>query len=591
MKKTFKSVVSLLLACVAVLTVASGAIQCRAAEYSGSGTMADPYIVTNAQQLQDMRENLSAHYKLGNTIDLAGVDFKPIGRLDGGFSGSFLCELNEDNTPKYVIKNLTIKVEATSYGAENKNKWEAALFGATEGATLMGIYVLDAKITNDNFGDNRGSVVYNNYKPGMDEMNSGILVGEANNTTIVNCGATGTVDTSANHCGGLAGIARGCTIENCYSTASVTSKGYWNVGGLIGCADNTAVTGCFSTGNVKNAQSNAGGFIGNIKGTCTISDCYATGNATTNKEDCASFAPMNQSDNSTLTNCFVTGTAAAVTQNDWGSYTAENCFILSQSGVSMPQFQVADMGTIKAKLSGPNWDTSGQTPTLKNVGVVKSASGYQPQTVEIPEDTSAGTPQDTPDSTLGAGQPGSDAPQVGASEIAAMIEKLPDPEEEGAVTMDCKDAAMEAYNAYEALPAGEKDVFDAALLAKVLAIRTILSVPLAGDVVQRIADLPETGKLARKHVEEILALWKDYQFLDETVQAEIDTEAVEKLQAAYAFAQEAGSGTESAASLTTGELLLVIGCSVVFLAAITVDIVVGIVLLRKLKPAAKKGRC
>ncbi len=586
MKTAIKSIASLLLACTVVLSLASGAVVCKAAGYSGSGTMADPYIVTNAQQLQDMREDLSAHYKLGNTIDLAGVDFKPIGRLDAGFSGSFLCELNGDNTPKYVIKNLTVTVEATPYGAENKNKWEAALFGATDGATLMGIYVLDAKITNNNFGDNRGSVVYNNYKPGMDEMNSAILVGEAKNTTIVSCGTTGIVDTSANHCGGMVGIARGCTVENCYSTASVTSKGYWNVGGLIGCAESTTVTGCFSTGNVKNAQSNAGGFIGAITGTCTVSDCYATGSATTSKEDCASFAPMNQSDNSTLTNCFATGAVSAVKQNTWGGYTAVNCYVLSESGGTMPRFQSADMATIKSKLTGANWDMTGEMPVLKNIGVVKDASGYQPQTVsetgDIPENTQeeAGTE--------------SGAPQLSPAEVAAMIEKLPDPEEENAVTMDCKDAAIEAYNAYETLSMGDKDAFDAKLTAKVLAVRTKLSIPLAGSVVQGIKNLPEVNKLTSKHAEDILVLWKEFSFLDETVQAEIDVATVEKLQAAHAFVQQEQSdaGTESAdTALTTGELLLVIGCSVVFLAAITVDVAVGVVLLGRMKSTDKKGRC
>jgi len=36
---------------------------------SGSGTEDDPYLIENVYQLQDMKENLSAHYKLVTDID------------------------------------------------------------------------------------------------------------------------------------------------------------------------------------------------------------------------------------------------------------------------------------------------------------------------------------------------------------------------------------------------------------------------------------------------------------------------------------------------------------------------------------------
>ena len=147
-KKHIKVVVACLVA-VLLLSIFPN-VDTNAASYSGSGTMADPYLIQTAEQLQGIRDNLSAHYKLANTIDLSGMDFKPIGRLDAPFTGSFVCELNEDLTPKYVIKNLFITVAESAYAAQNKNKWEAAMFGATSGASFSGIYVLDAKITNKN---------------------------------------------------------------------------------------------------------------------------------------------------------------------------------------------------------------------------------------------------------------------------------------------------------------------------------------------------------------------------------------------------------------------------------------------------------
>lgn len=168
MQRTRKHISTIAVCLVAVLLLSVFPnVNVKAASYSGSGTMADPYLVQTAEQLQGIRDNLSAHYKLANTIDLSGMDFKPIGRLDAPFTGSFVCELNADLTPKYVIKNLSVTVAETSYVATTKNKWEAALFGATNGASFSGIYVLDAKITNNNYGDNTGAVIYGDYKPGM----------------------------------------------------------------------------------------------------------------------------------------------------------------------------------------------------------------------------------------------------------------------------------------------------------------------------------------------------------------------------------------------------------------------------------------
>ena len=134
-----KKLVSIALSLVLIAALAIPApMQVKAAGYSGSGTKADPYLVTNAEQLQGMRDNLSAHYRLADTIDLSGVDFKPIGRLDSPFTGTFVCQLNADKTPKYVIKNLTQTIAESAYAAENKNKWEGGLFGATSGASISG---------------------------------------------------------------------------------------------------------------------------------------------------------------------------------------------------------------------------------------------------------------------------------------------------------------------------------------------------------------------------------------------------------------------------------------------------------------------
>ena len=73
----------------------------EAFEIVGGGTLADPYIITNAAQLQKVNENLEAYYKLGSDVDLTGRNWKPIGNETYPFKG----QLDGNG---YAIKNLNI---------------------------------------------------------------------------------------------------------------------------------------------------------------------------------------------------------------------------------------------------------------------------------------------------------------------------------------------------------------------------------------------------------------------------------------------------------------------------------------------------
>ena len=584
MKKLYSLSAALLLLCFSLAIWQPALLAGAAVSYSGKGTMADPYLVTNGEQLQGMRDHLSAHFKLANTVDVKGMDFKPIGRLDAPFTGSFICELNADKTPKYAIKNLKISVAETPYSAENKSKWEAALFGATNGATISGIYMLDVNVSNQVFGDNRGSVIYNDYKPGMDEMNSAALIGMAENTMVTGCASTGVIDTRSNHCGGLIGFARNATLENCYSTVRMTSAGKWSVGGLIGTAENCTITSCYSTGNTKGSQSNINGFIGSVTGGA-FTDCYSLGNSSGGKERKASFVTWAESSAPQMTNCFALGTVDMALQNIPLDKPAKNCWVLSGTTHNMDGFTAGDKAAIKKAFTGlPNWDTSGDTPTLKNIGVVTDASKYVPGQAESP---APGTSQPAGSQNTNTESAPSEAPAADTNAVAAMIEALPDPEEPGSITLDCKEDVMKAYAAYNALSTGEKDDFDAVLAAKLNQVRYHVSLLLATDVVTRIENLPAADKLTADDTEGILALWEDYNFLDDVIKEEISPEIVKKLEDAYAFAQNGGGETASLVTIDTGltplEWAITICCGVIFLLAVAFDIFAGVWLLRRMR--------
>lgn len=591
------SVCVLLLAAVLVFASLPG-IRVNAAGYTGSGTMADPYLVQTAEQLQDMRDNLSAHYRLANTIDLSGMDFKPIGRLDAPFTGSFVCELNADMTPKYAIRNLKVEVAETPYASENKSKWEAALFGATNGATISGIYVLDAYISNQVLGDNRGAVQYGDYKPGMDEMNSAILVGQADGTTIVSCGTTGTVQTRANHCGGLVGFANNSSIENCYSTADVLSEGKWSIGGLIGTLKNTTVTSCFSTGNVSGSQGTVGGFIGSACG--TITDCYATGNVSAGSK--SSFVVC--TGDSTLTNCFTLGGAEGSGDAGEQYFTVTNCWQVSGKVHNNSKFTEGSLDQIKAAFTNlANWDVSGSQPRLKNIGVVTDSSAYTPQTVSQVADgtTSAGnepmagngTPAGNGTTTIIAGSSTSE-PTATPEEVLALIEALPDPEL-GTVTIEDKAAIKEAWNAYESLSAGDKDSFDATAFAKLADCKYQVSLLIVGDWITAVEALPDAEELTLDDIETINELWDDYQFMEESIlQSSSKYETLKaKIEAAHAYAEAnanvlPGESIEVENGLTKTELILVIICLTMFGLILAFELFVIIRILIKNKSAKKE---
>ena len=115
-----------------------------------------------------------------------------------------------------------------------------------------------------------------------DVTSRGILTNILDNGTVENVTISGSINTTSDGVGSLAGFIQGnSTINNCTSSANVSSTGAW-VGGLIGQVDDKGVltaTNCNATGNVT-GLGNVGGFIGGADwgGTCNISNSSASGN-------------------------------------------------------------------------------------------------------------------------------------------------------------------------------------------------------------------------------------------------------------------------------------------------------------------------
>lgn len=572
------------------------AVPASAASTLGSGTPSDPYIITNAEQLKGMRDNLTACYKLGNTIDLANTDFKPIGRMNEPFKGTFICELNADGSPKFVIKNLKITVAETAYISERASKWEAALFGATDGATLSGIVVLDAYIKNDNFGDHTGAVQYGDYKPGMGDMPSGVLVGEAVNSVITNCGTSGTVDSRSNSTGGFIGMAQGSTIDNCWTTATVKSSSRYQKAAFCPNIRSTTITRCAAFGSITSENSSsAGGFLGDIARNSTITDCYSTGTVNMGR----AFAFGGTATTSTFTNCYSMGSVGTPNTAAEKGVTASNCFVLAGKTHNQMSFTETSMDQIRQAFSGlSNWDVSGDHPVIKGMAIITDASKYVPlseselsQTTKGSDTSKSGSGKSTTvkggtasSGTLGNENSG-DSIVVDTGELAELIKSLPNPDAEGELTVDCLSDAMKAVSEYESLSTSQREDFDPELSAKLLKVRHQLSILILSDFVTDVKKLPEPDKLTKKDYKKVKDLYAKYNFLDESVKSEIDEMYTKKLEGAYKAVLENENVSEKVTvvsdKLSAGQIVYVVICSVVVLLAITVSVVSCIFIARK----------
>ncbi|MCL2435134.1 MAG: chitobiase/beta-hexosaminidase C-terminal domain-containing protein [Lentimicrobiaceae bacterium] len=190
---------------------------------TGSGTTIDPYIICTPEQLNAIRNNLTAHYKLNNNIDLSefssnrdGTGWLPIGTSDEAFTGSL-------NGAGYSITGLFINRSDADY---------TGLFGYLGAGALI------------------------------EYLSVEIAAGGVN---------------GAQYVGGIAGYNNSAIITNCYTTGNVTGTGT-SVGGLVGYnTGNALIAYCYAAGNITGVSA-VGGLAGNHNastGEPVIKNCVA----------------------------------------------------------------------------------------------------------------------------------------------------------------------------------------------------------------------------------------------------------------------------------------------------------------------------
>lgn len=233
--------------------------------WDGSGTSDDPYLITNAEDLNQLASDVNGgnsysgkYFEMTNDIQFTGGKnyFTSIGGYHNGdfkyFSGHFDGKGNK-------VSGIEI-----FKGGINLSDGFQGLFGCikTEGnniAEVKNIILDDVKIT------------------------------------------------GYSACGGIVGDVKSGTVENCHVTENVKINAFKDHascnGGIVGFNEGGSVTGCTSAAQItasSNAGDSFGGIVGQNKG--TVSDCFYYGGAIGGNR-VATIAAQN---NGTVRNCYST---------------------------------------------------------------------------------------------------------------------------------------------------------------------------------------------------------------------------------------------------------------------------------------------
>ena len=294
------------------------------AQPSGSGTINDPYEISDLEDLRYLAENSALwaagiYFEQTANIDASetsswngGSGFKPIGNSGTQFRGNY-------NGNGHTISNLYISRSSSDY---------VGLFGYIYGGTIESLSISDCNITGREITGGLSGRIYaastvtNCYVTGtITGYNStGGLLGQNYNSTVSESYAICTVNGN-NNVGGLIGYEEGSgEVTKCFASVDVNG-GYGSIGGLVGYNYNCPIRQCYTAGTVTGGSSaGAGGLAGLSKGTsAVIENCYSTADVDGGNTSVAGFVGQFK-DGASISNCYCTGSVTTTSTSNIGGF-------------------------------------------------------------------------------------------------------------------------------------------------------------------------------------------------------------------------------------------------------------------------------
>jgi len=240
----------------------------------GNGTLANPWIINNCTELQNMNQRLDGNYALGGDINCyetinwnSEAGFGPVGNTNNPFTGSL--DGKEKTIYNLKIYQTTIRVGLIGYGENatltNLNLVDFNVYGTYNVGSLGGELV-SSEINN---------ITASGFVQGTSHSNGGIVGQIAYNSSIANSYSSVDIN-SGESSGGIVGEAWfGSVIRNSYSSDS-NIKGAYQVGGIVGqLFEDSNVYNCYSTSLIQGAV--IGGIVGHMGNGGLLEKSYFAG--------------------------------------------------------------------------------------------------------------------------------------------------------------------------------------------------------------------------------------------------------------------------------------------------------------------------
>lgn len=303
----------------------------------GSGTLGDPYLIANVDDLKDIENNMSAYFKQTQDITL-GI-FEPI-----GWNGGNDTPINF--TGIYDGDNHKIQDGIIDYSGAIR----VGIFRKAAGATIKNLLINNVKVTCKNTG--------------------AILVGITDTVTTifnVHIGVNCFLNNLGSYGGSIVGMGSATLIENCSNASNMFAAGI--LGGIIGQALTTSnIKNCYNKGNIGSNGDNVAGIVGSANDTSNITNCLNVGNI--HGSNYLGGITGGQSATATTSNCYVANCIMTTTS---GGHTGR--IISTTTGILNNNFAIDTMPTTMNIAFGSKTPTGkdGQDITSQNL---KKKIGY-----------------------------------------------------------------------------------------------------------------------------------------------------------------------------------------------------------------------
>ncbi len=406
MRKTVLIVMAVLLSAGSWMGAYPASVEAAPYPFSdGEGTPTDPYVIMTAEELDHVRDDLAASYRLGTDIDLSPytANWVPIGSDPFGdaFTGQF-------DGGHHTISGLKIVSSDVFIG----------LFGFASDASggyLKNVRLVDVDITVGAGNSQAGGLVGASASPiegvsvrgeirGIGSTIGG-LAGQAVRS-VSDSEADVWIDGLFDQAGGLIGtVTSGGSVDHSYATSNVNLTGSGQAGGLVGHWSGGPTLGnSYAYGSATSQLGDVGGLVGEVYNSLTITDSYAAVELTTGGGQVGGMVgnrsglfPLPEVtitrsywDNNAHATAGVTGWNAdrsnAVDRNDlntWSTFATWDSAVWGiQEGAGMPYLK-AFAPVLRAQPPSASYDTEPADNVLEVSGSVRDGSIGEPLTVLI----------------------------------------------------------------------------------------------------------------------------------------------------------------------------------------------------------------